>query len=116
MAVFRSVEEAADRAYTHVVLLTKLVPEVQTNPQLLTPLLSAPYTDRFPQPVYVLMQNGMYIEVDLWKAIKALGQGKPKIIGTSVYIGSKQLDKGVVQHSDFVRISSLHFSSCSIRH
>jgi len=103
--VFGSVEDAADRAYSHVVLLTKMITEIQTNPQLLGPLLSRPYTEQFPQPVYVLMQNGMNIEVDLWNAVNSLNKGKPKIIGTSVYIGSKQLDKHVVEHSDFDRVS-----------
>ncbi|KAH8093866.1 6-phosphogluconate dehydrogenase [Cristinia sonorae] len=103
--IFGSVQEAADRAYSHVVLVTKIIPELKTNPQLLEPLLSPAYTERFPQPVYVLMQNGMNIEVDLWNAIKALGQGSPKIIGTAVYIGSKQLVKNVVEHSDFDRVS-----------
>ena len=95
-------EEAVDRAYSHVVLATKIIPEIRTNPQLLEPLLSSPYTDHYPQPVYVLMQNGMNIEVDLWNAIRALNQGTPKIIGTSLYIGSKQLAPNVVEHSDFV--------------
>ncbi|TCD70347.1 hypothetical protein EIP91_003699 [Steccherinum ochraceum] len=103
--IFGSVEDAADRAYSHVVLLTKVIPELQTNTELLRALLSAPYTDRFPQPVYVLMQNGMYIESDLWDSVKALNQGPPKIIGTSVYIGTKLLDRNVVEHSDFDRVS-----------
>lgn len=101
-SVCSSVEEAADRAYSHVVLVSKLINELQNNAQLLQPLLSPSYTEKFAQPVYVLMQNGMNIEVDLWNAIKALNQDPPKIIGTSVYIGSKLLDKNVVEHSDFV--------------
>ncbi|THH30314.1 hypothetical protein EUX98_g3892 [Antrodiella citrinella] len=103
--IFKSINEAADRAYSHVVLVTKMIVELETNSQLLEPLLSPAYTEKFSQPVYVLMQNGMNIEVDLWNAVKALNQETPRIIGTSVYIGSKLLDKHIVEHSDFDRVS-----------
>ncbi|TCD70348.1 hypothetical protein EIP91_003700 [Steccherinum ochraceum] len=102
---FPSVEEAADRAYTHVVVATKIIAELQTNAGLLQPLLSIPYTQRYPQPTYVLMQNGMNIEVDLWDAISALDQGTPQILGASMLISARQLTKNVVEHGDFDQVS-----------
>ena len=63
--VFQSVERAADRAYSYVVVTTKVIPEQFRTHELLAPLLSETYVRRFPQPTYVLMQNGLNIELDL---------------------------------------------------
>ncbi|KAF5392720.1 hypothetical protein D9757_000842 [Collybiopsis confluens] len=99
----RSVENASDRAYDYVILTTKAVPDLVKTPTILKPLLTAPYTDKFHQPVYVLLQNGLNVELDLYHAIKNLRKGEPKIIGTSLYIGANLLAPDVVEHNHFDR-------------
>lgn len=104
--VCRSVAEAADRPYSHVVVTTKAIPDLYRTPQILAPLLAPGYSGKYPQPTYVLFQNGLNVEVDLFNAIKALGKGDPKIIGMAVYIATNLLDDNVVEHSHYV---------CSVR-
>ena len=101
--MLNSVSEASDRPYSHVVLTTKAIPELQRTPDLLAPLLSAPYATRYPQPTYVIMQNGLGVERDLYEALKKLKPDEePKIIGTAVWIGTRLLDKDIVEHNEFV--------------
>lgn len=102
-AVCKSVGSAADAPYDYVILTTKALPDIIKTPTILAPLLTAPYIDKYPQPVYVILQNGLNVEVDLYHAIKALAQGDPKIIGTSLYIGTNLLAPDVVEHNGFVR-------------
>ncbi|KAJ4488322.1 ketopantoate reductase PanE/ApbA-domain-containing protein [Lentinula aciculospora] len=103
--VVDSVSTAADRQYSHVILATKCVPEVIKTPDVLKPLLSAPYCDQFEQPIYVLLQNGLNIEVDLYKAIKSLGKpDEPRIINTSVYVFANLISPNVVEHGPFARL------------
>ncbi|KAG2130096.1 ketopantoate reductase PanE/ApbA-domain-containing protein [Suillus cothurnatus] len=100
-----SVVEAADRPYSYVVLTTKAIPEVIKTSRILEPLLSGPYSERHPQPTYVLLQNGLGVEKDLYHSVKALNQGEPKIISTVVWIGTNLVEKNVVEHTDFDRIT-----------
>ena len=100
--VCESVSHAADRSYSHVVVTTKAVPELLRTPAILSPLLTPPYSDRHPQPTYVLLQNGLNVESDLYDAIKHLDKGEPRIISTAVWIATNLLDDNVVEHSDFV--------------
>jgi 2-dehydropantoate 2-reductase len=58
--------------------------------------------ERFPQPTYVLMQNGLNVEVDLYNALKTAGIDNPKILSTAVWIGTNLLAPNVVQHNNFV--------------
>ncbi|KAJ3728883.1 ketopantoate reductase PanE/ApbA-domain-containing protein [Lentinula raphanica] len=103
--VVDSVSSATDRQYSHVILATKCVPEVITTPEILKPLLSPPYSDRYEQPVYVLLQNGLNIEVDLYRAIESLGKSqKPKIINTGVYVFANLIAPNVVEHGPFARL------------
>jgi len=97
------VAEAADRSYSYVVLTTKAIPEVVKTPQILEALLSRPYVESHPQPTYVLLQNGLGVERDLYHSIKALNQGEPKIISTVVWISTNLTEKNVVHHNHFVR-------------
>ncbi|KAJ3716473.1 6-phosphogluconate dehydrogenase [Lentinula raphanica] len=99
----KSVANAADTAYDYVILTTKALPDIIKTQTILAPLLTSPYVEKFPQPVYVVLQNGLNVEVDLYHAIKALGQGEPKIIGTSLYIGTNLLGPDVVEHNGFDR-------------
>lgn len=103
--VVSSVVEAADRPYSYVVLTTKAIPEVITTSQILEPLLSSPYSETHPQPIYVLLQNGLGVERDLYHSVKALNQGEPKIISTVVWIGTNLAEKNVVDHNHFDRIT-----------
>lgn len=100
--VASSVAEAADRPYSYVIMTTKAIPEVIKTPQILEPLLSRPYIERHPQPTYVLLQNGLGVERDLYHSVKALNQGEPNIISTVVWIGTNLGEKNVVNHNHFV--------------
>jgi len=60
------------------------------------------YTDRFAQPTYVLMQNGLNVEVDLYEALKDLKGKEPSVISTAVWIGTNLKAANVVEHNDFV--------------
>ncbi|PPR00951.1 hypothetical protein CVT24_000258 [Panaeolus cyanescens] len=102
--VCRSVEEAADQRYDYVVLTTKAIPEVVKTSKIFEPLLRKGYNEHFKQPTYVIMQNGLNVEVDLYNAIKALNKGEPKIISTAVYIGANMLEANLVEHNDFDRV------------
>lgn len=87
-------------------ITTKAVPELTRTPTILSPLLSTPYTDKFSQPTYVLLQNGLNVEIDLYEALNKLGKGSPSIISTALYIGTNLLAPNVVEHNDFVSPSS----------
>ena len=98
-------EEALDRPYAYVVVTTKAVPEIQKTPQLLAPLLVTTYPH--PQPIYVLMQNGVNIEVDLYQALEASSSPHvPRIISTSVWAIANMLEDCTVQHYNIVSPSS----------
>lgn len=104
LAVVKSVAEAADRQYSHVVLTTKAIPEITKTPSVLDALLSSPYIDKYTQPTYVLLQNGLGVERDLYGCIKTLAQGDPKIISTVVWIATNLMGKNQVSHNQFVGI------------
>ncbi|CAA7266205.1 unnamed protein product [Cyclocybe aegerita] len=101
----RSVLEAADRPYSFVLLTTKALPDVIKTTKVLSPLLSADYAERFGQPTYVLMQNGLNVEVDLYNAVKTLGKGDPSLVSTAVWIGTNLKAPNVVEHNDFDRVT-----------
>lgn len=98
----RSVQEAADKAYTHVLISTKNIPEVIRLPDIIAPLLNEPYVSGHPQPTYVVLQNGLNVEADLYRAIKDLGHGVPKIISAAVYIAANVLEDLTVEHGTLV--------------
>lgn len=98
--VFRSIEEALDRPYSYVILTTKALPEINPTSKLLAPLLSSNYS--YPQPAYLILQNGLNVERDLYDAIKKLGKDEPKVIGSALWIGTNLLAEDVVEHNDFV--------------
>jgi hypothetical protein len=100
--VVHSLIDATDRPYSYVFVTTKAIPEVTTTPDLLRPLLSKPYADHYPQPTYVLVQNGLNVERDLYNALIELDKGTPSIISTSLYVGANLLAPNVVEHNHFV--------------
>ena len=85
-----------------MLVTTKAIPELSKTSRILRPFISPTYLERFPQPTYVLMQNGLNVEVDLYNALKKAGIDNPKIISTAVWIGTNLLAPNVVQHNDFV--------------
>ncbi|KAI0685179.1 ketopantoate reductase PanE/ApbA-domain-containing protein [Cytidiella melzeri] len=104
--LFQSVSAAANRSYSHVVLATKAIPELSRTPDLLAPLLSSAYAGVHPQPTYVLMQNGLGVEKDLYLALKQLKPDEePKIISTAVWIGTRLIGKNVIEHNEFDRVT-----------
>ncbi|TCD62125.1 hypothetical protein EIP91_007300 [Steccherinum ochraceum] len=97
-----SVAEAAntDTPYSHVIITTKALPEVSPTSELVAPLLSAPYATRFPQPTYVLVQNGLGVERELYAALKELKKDEdPKLVTCSLYLMMRQIAKNAVKHS-----------------
>lgn len=100
--VCNSVTEAADQPYSYVIITTKAIPELIRTHALLSPLLSPPYSDKFPQPTYVLFQNGLNVEVDLYNALKKLGKGEPKIISSAIYVGTNMSADNVIEHDNEV--------------
>lgn len=105
-----SITEAADRPFSYVVVATKAIPELIRTHTLLSPLLSPPYADKYPQPTYVLFQNGLNVEIDLYNALKELDKGEPKIISTAVYIGTNLSGDNVIEHDNAVCIIWLYMS------
>ncbi|RPD57279.1 hypothetical protein L226DRAFT_465854 [Lentinus tigrinus ALCF2SS1-7] len=109
--LFPKLEPALDRSYAYVFLTTKAIPELQRTPALLAPLLSPSYADAHPQPTYVLMQNGLGVETDLYNALKKLKpQEEPRIVSTAVWIGTNLVKKNAVEintveHNEFDRVS-----------
>ncbi|KAH9474630.1 putative transporter [Psilocybe cubensis] len=101
----KSVAEAADRPYSYVLVTTKAIPELVRTSEMLAPLYSNDYRAKFPQPAYVLLQNGLNVEVELYKTLKATLHDDPKIISTALWIGTNLLKPNVVEHNDFDRLS-----------
>ncbi|KAJ8092746.1 hypothetical protein PM082_007075 [Marasmius tenuissimus] len=99
----KSVDEAADCAYDYVLLTTKAIPDIVQTSQILSPLLSSSYTEKFQQPAYLILQNGLNVEADLYRAVKNLGKGEPRIIGSSLYIATNLLAPDVVEHNGLSR-------------
>ncbi|KXN82369.1 hypothetical protein AN958_02626 [Leucoagaricus sp. SymC.cos] len=101
----RSVAEAADQQYSYVFITTKAVPEIATTPEILKPFLSAPYVDLHPQPTYVVVQNGLNVEKELYEALSKLGKDHPSIVSTALYILANLLAPDVVEHNNWGQLS-----------
>jgi 2-dehydropantoate 2-reductase len=105
--VVNSVSEAADQQYSYVFVATKAVPDVIKTSDILRPLLTSPHLEAHRQPIYVLVQNGLNVEVDLYDAIQRLGQGEPQIVSVALWIATNMLENNVVEHGDFVCLLTL---------
>ena len=97
-----TVADACDKAYDYAIVTTKNIPELTRSRDLLAPLLAESYSSKFPQPTYVNMQNGLNVEEDLYEALQDLGH-QPRVLGTTVYIGTKMGGPNLLIHSHFVR-------------
>lgn len=102
--VVRTVAEAADQAYDYVVITTKAIPELYPTTEIIAPLLSPDY--KYPQPTYVLMQNGLGVERGLHAAL----QEKEATRSTRIITGAIQIMTNMigdaVNHGDFTRFLS----------
>ncbi|KAF8875274.1 ketopantoate reductase PanE/ApbA-domain-containing protein [Mucidula mucida] len=94
--LWTSVAEAADTQYTYVVVVTKCLPDVFKTSELLEPLIHAPFKD---QPIYVLVQNGLGIETDLYQAVKHAGH-QPRIISVAMFVLANQIGPNIIQLGD----------------
>ncbi len=92
--------------YTHVIVATKALPGLSPTPSILAPLLSKEYTTHHrTQPVYLLLQNGLGVERELYGALKEeIGWEEPKVVSSALWIGTNLVGPGEVRHSDFVRL------------
>lgn len=89
-----------------MLVATKVLPGISPTSSLLQPILSCSY--KHPQPAFVLLQNGLGIENDLYEAaLKALSAGAPRILSCTVNIGTNLLSENVVQHNDFVSLNNI---------
>ncbi|KZO99255.1 6-phosphogluconate dehydrogenase C-terminal domain-like protein [Calocera viscosa TUFC12733] len=95
--IFGSVNEAVDRQYHYVVVTTKALPDVLPTSVLLSSFLSSGY--KYPQPTYVLAQNGLGVEEDLYAAAKESSSHEPIIITGAVFLDASLTDNrdGLVQ-------------------
>jgi 2-dehydropantoate 2-reductase len=96
--LFRTIEEALDRSYSYVLLTTKALPNIRPNATILAPLLAESYLKIHSLPTFVIMQNGLWVETDLYLAILNLGQ-IPSIISTAVYINSNLIGDNILEQS-----------------
>jgi len=99
--IFKSVLDASDRPYSHVIVTTKSLPEMTPASLLLAPLLKPQGTPS----VFVMLQNGLNVEKDIYSAVKQLGKGEPKIISTALWIGTNVLPGNIVDHSHNERMA-----------
>jgi 2-dehydropantoate 2-reductase len=102
--VARTIDEVLDTKFDFVFISTKLVPEIITTDRVLGPLITSAY--KHPQPIYVLLQNGLGIERDLYRALKENHSQPPVIISTALYIVCNVVAVNVT-HGPFVSETSI---------
>lgn len=95
----RTVAEAIDQAYDYVVITTKAIPELYPTAELVAPLLS---DYKYPQPTYVLMQNGLGVERDLHAALQEKDSTRSARIITGAVIIMSNVTGDTASHGDFV--------------
>jgi hypothetical protein len=86
------------------------------TPTLLAPLLTGPYAEKFPQPTYVLVQNGLNVERDLYDAIEKLQKGPPSIISAALWIATNLQEGNLAVHNDFVCIITFFYTLRYLSH
>lgn len=98
--VVRTVAEAVDQAYDYVLITTKAIPELHPTSEMVAPLLSSDY--KYPQPTYVLMQNGLGVEKDLYAALQEKQSTRSARIITTAVITMSNVIGDTVFHGNFV--------------
>ncbi|KAG8696969.1 hypothetical protein FRC09_008169 [Ceratobasidium sp. 395] len=104
--VVRSVEEAADRQYKYVLVTTKALPDINPTPQIVAPLLASGYASKYTSPTFVILQNGLGVERDLYEAVRsAWSASEPRILSAAVYIQANLVGgRDVVEQGPFDRL------------
>lgn len=104
----KSIQEAADRAYTYVLITTKALPDVNPTPQILAPLLTPEYAKQYTAPTFVILQNGLGVERDLCTAVQAAWTtSEPNILSAAVYIQANLIgERDVVEQGPFVSLTA----------
>ncbi|KAF8513575.1 ketopantoate reductase PanE/ApbA C terminal-domain-containing protein [Hysterangium stoloniferum] len=100
--IVKSVLDASDRPYSYVVVTTKALPQITPASSLLGPLLNPQAATL---PVFVMLQNGLNVEKDIYSAVKQLGKGEPRVISTALWVGTNILPRNIVDHSHNERMS-----------
>lgn len=95
----KTINDVLDTKFDFVFISTKLVPEITTTDRVLGSLITGAY--KHPQPTYVLLQNGLGVEKDLWRALKENHSQPPVIISTALYIACNVVGIDVT-HGPFV--------------
>lgn len=110
--VVKSVQEAADRSYTYVLVTTKALPDINPTPQIIAPLLTPEYAEQYAPPTFVILQNGLGVERDLYTAAQtAWTNSDPKILSAAVYIQANLIgDRDIVEQGPFVSFPSIVLS------
>ncbi|KAL0566000.1 hypothetical protein V5O48_016019 [Marasmius crinis-equi] len=112
--LFPAVADAADQAYDYTFVATKVIPEVITTEEILAPLLTKSYSERFGQPTYVLLQNGVGVERGLYSAIRRVEEEMSRtegsvalaarIVSTCVYCMGNLIAPDVVEYVEGHRL------------
>lgn len=104
--VVKSISEAADRTYKYVLITTKALPDITPTPQILAPLLTTEYAKQYGAPTFVILQNGLGVEKDLYSAVQsAWPSSKPQILSAAVYIQANLIGgRDVVEQGPFDRL------------
>ncbi|CAE6384102.1 hypothetical protein RSOLAG22IIIB_06485 [Rhizoctonia solani] len=103
--VVRSVAEAADRAYKYVLVTTKALPDINPTPQILAPILTEEYAKQYPSPTFVILQNGLGVEKDLYAAIESAWKVEPRVLSAAVYIQANLVGgRDVVEQGPFDKL------------
>ena len=88
---------------------TKVVPGISSSPAILRPLIQ--HLSRS-SPTFVLLQNGIGVEVELHEAIQSQIESsanpfpRPLIISCALYIMANVLDNGTVIHVASVSLAA----------
>ncbi|QRV84535.1 ApbA domain-containing protein [Ceratobasidium sp. AG-Ba] len=101
--VVKSLQEAADRQYKYVLVTTKALPDINPTPEILAPLLTAEYAGKYSSPTFVVLQNGLGVERDLYTAVQsAWPNSEPRLLSAAVYIQANLVGgRDVVEQGPF---------------
>ncbi|KAF8688418.1 6-phosphogluconate dehydrogenase C-terminal domain-like protein, partial [Rhizoctonia solani] len=103
--VVSSVAEAADRAYKYVLIATKALPDVNPTPRILAPLLTEEYYKKYPSPTFVILQNGLGVEKELYVVVESSWKAKPQVLSAAVYIQANLIGgRDIVEQGPFDKL------------
>jgi 2-dehydropantoate 2-reductase len=101
--VVRDIHEVALDQFDYVFICTKAIPEVVSTPEILEPFISQTLVP----PTYVLLQNGLGVEDDLYTALKKKNPNSdPMIVSCALYIMANVQEDGSVLQTATVSVGS----------